>query len=357
MHRSPSQGGFTLLELMVVMAIMLTIMVLVMRYMNDSIKISTVTNEMTEAQQNLRTAQDFIARDLLAAGDGMQDIKSPRLTKTFLNSYLTKAPVADTDATLGVLGVITSDDQVPASTAVPVPSPSPSTTLPVLAGTDRLTIMQMDPTFNGGATIPLAAGKITGNGLTVTLPSGTDMSQFNSGDIYFFTSANGSAFGTVTAVNAATGVLSFAAGDTYTLNQNVSTGPLNLVGGSGTKAASMMRMLVVNYFVDSNELLHRRVFGVGGKVGFTDTVIAENVANLQIRYLLHQTDANGNVLAPAFVTQLASESQQGQVRLVEVTVTTETAHTVVNGGKQQMSMTGATSVRNLQFNTHLQPTN
>jgi hypothetical protein len=339
---------------MVVMGIMLTLMALIVRFMNDSIKISTVTNEMTEAQQNLRTAQEFIARDLLAAGDGMQDIKSPRLTKTFLNNYLTKAPVADANVTLGVLGVLTSDDQVPASTAVPVPSPSPATTLPVLTGSDRLTIMQIDPTFNGGASIPLAAGSVTGNGLTVTLPTGTDMTLFKTGDIYFFTSTIGSAFGSVTAVNATTRILTFnSTGDLYGLNQPLSTGPINLVVSSGTKPASMMRMLFINYFIDSNGLLRRRVFGVGGGVGFTDTVVAEHIANLQLRYFLGQSDSSGNVFAP--VTQLTSETQQGYVRQVEVTVTTETAHAVVNGQKQQISMTGSTSVRNLQFNTHLQP--
>jgi type II secretory pathway pseudopilin PulG len=355
MHRSTRQGGFSLLELMIVMGIMMTLMVIVMRYMGDSIKISTFTSEMTEAQQNLRTAQDFIARDILTAGDGMEDIKSPRMTKTFLNGYLTKAPAPDTDASLGVLGIVTSDDQVPSGTAIPIPSPSPATTVPLLAGSDRLTIMKIDPTFNGGATIPLAAGKVTGNGQTVTLPAGTDMTQFTVGDIYFFTSVNGSAFGAVTAVNAAGGVLTFAAGDLYNINQVASTGPINVVVGGGTKAASMMRMLVVNYFIDSTGLLRRRVFGVSGGVGFTDTVIAEHVANIQTRYYLGQSDSSGNVVAP--VTQLTTEAQQGYVRQVEVTLTTETAHAVVNGNKQQISMTGATSVRNLQFNTHLRPTN
>lgn len=285
----------------------------------------------------------------------MEDIKSPRMTKTFLNGYLTKAPVADTNTTLGVLGIVTSDDQVPAGTAIPIPSPSPATTVPLLAGSDRLTIMKIDPTFNGGATIPLAAGTVTGNGMTVALPAGTDMTQFSKGDIYFFTSVNGSAFGTVTAVNVAGYVLTFAAGDLYDINQVASTGPINVVVNGGTKAASMMRMLVVNYFVDSEGLLRRRVFGVNGGTGFTDTVIAEHVANLQIRYFLGQSDSSGNVVAP--VTQLGTETQQGYVRQVEVTLTTETAHPVVNGNKQQISMTGATSVRNLQFNTHLRPTN
>lgn len=355
MHRSSREAGFSLVELMVVMGIMVTLMAVVMTYMADSIKIGTVTNEMTEAQQNLRTAQDFIARDLVAVGDGMEDIASPRMTKTFLNAYLTKGPAADTNNTLGVLGIVTSDDQVPAGTSVPVPSPSPATTVSILTGSDRLTLMKADSTFNSGATISLAAGKVTNNGQTVTLPSGTDMTQFSVGDIYFFTSSVGSAFGAVTAVNTGTRVLTLNQGDIYNINQSAASSPINVVVGAGTKAASMMRMLVINYFVDSTGLLRRRVFGVGGGAGFNDTVVAEHVANLQFRYILSETDSSGNVVAP--VTQLSTETLQGDVRQVEVTVTTETAHAILKGTKPQISMTGSMSVRGLQFNTHLKPNN
>jgi hypothetical protein len=181
------------------------------------------------------------------------------------------------------------------------------------------------------------------------------MTQFNIGDIYFFTSGSGSAFGAVTAVNTGTRVLSFTTGDPYGINQGLATGPINVVVGNGTKAASMMRMLVISYFVDSTGLLRRRVFGVGGGSGLTDTVIAEHVADMQFRYFLDQTDASGNVVAP--VTKLADETQQGDVRQVEVTITTETAHALVKGKKSQISMTGSMSVRGMQFNNHLQPNN
>jgi Tfp pilus assembly protein PilW len=353
MQRSPSEAGFSLVELMVAMGVMVTLTAIVMTFMSDSIKLSTVTNEMTEAQQNLRTAQDFISRDIVAVGDGMEDIKAPRMTKAFLNGYLTKAPAADNNATLGVLGIVTSDDQVPAGTTVPVPSAG--TTLTLLGGTDRLTIMKADPNFNGGATISLPPGSVTNTGQTVTLPTGTNMTQFTIGDIYFFTSGAGSAFGAVTAVNVAGRILSFTSGDRYGINQASATGPISVVVGGGTKASSMMRMLVITYFVDSTGLLMRRVMGVGGGTGLTDTVVAEHVANLQFRYLLDQTDADGNVVAP--VTKLATETDQGDVRQVEMTVATETAHAIVKGNKPQISMTGSMSVRGMQFNQHLQPNN
>ena len=109
---------------------------------------------------------------------------------------------------------------------------------------------------------------------------------------------------------------------------------------------------MIHYFVDQKGLLKRRVFGVGGGVGFTDGIIAEHVKNLQFRYDL-LPDSSGRMRQP--VTTLATTEEQGAVRQVEVSVTTETVHTVNNGKRQDLSATTRTSLRNLQFREALQP--
>lgn len=354
MHRSPGQNGYTLWELMITMAVMVTVMIIVMRFMNSSVSISHVTHELTEAQQNLRTAHEFIATDLKGAGDGMEDIISPRLLKTFLQKYLTKVAVVDTTySTQGVLGVVTSDNQVPSGTAVPIPSPSPGSNIAVLTATDRLTLMKIDKDFNEEAgSIALPSGAVIGNGKTVTIPGSAKMSQFSVGDIYFFTSTIGSAFGSVTAVDATTRIVTFGASDRFGLNEVAVTGPINLIANG--RPSTMLRMHVIHYYIDKDNLLRRRVYGVGGVGGYTDTVVAEHVTDLQFRYILGQSTASGNVLAP--IVALTTETQQSLVRQVEVTITTETAHNVVNGAKKKISMTGTTAVRNMQFNTHLKMT-
>lgn len=356
MHRSRGQGGFTVAELVISMAVMVTVMALAMHFMNDSVSMNRVAQEMTEAQQNLRTAHEFIAADIMGAADGMEDIISPRVRNAFLGGHLTTAVVPDaTYATLGVLGVVTSDNQAPTGTAVPVPSPLPATSIAVRPATDRLTIMRIDKSFNSGSwSIPLAAGAVAVNGQAVLIPGTVAMAQFNVGDIYFFTSTAGSTFASVTAVNAAARTLTFAAGDRFGLNQVAATGPLNLV--TNGRPSSMMRMQIIHYYIDSDKLLRRRIYGAAGVVGgYTDSVVAEHVVNLQFRYVLGQSDANGNVAAP--VSALTTEAQQGLVRQVEVTVTTETAHNVASGAKQQITMTGTTAVRNMQFNLHLKMSN
>ncbi len=354
MHRPTRQAGYTLLELMVSLGIMLTLMAVAMRFMNEAVNITNVTAEVTEAQQNLRTAQDFIARDITGTADGMQNIKSPRMTISFL-AYVTTLPVSVTGSTTqGVLGVVTSDDQAPAGTAVPIPSPSPSSSTPVLQATDRLTLMRIDKTFNSNTgSISLGTTSTSADGKTVTLPVGTVMTPFKIGDIYFFTSTNGSAFGSVTAISGT--ALTFNANDRYKMNEVAATGPIAKVVAN-SKPTTMMRMLLIHYYVDSSGLLRRRVYGVAGGGGYTDSVVAEHVADLQFRYLLGKSNTNGTLVQP--VTKLTTEDQQSYVRQVEVTVTTETTHTVGydkdgNRIKHRMSMTGTTAVRNMQFNTHL----
>lgn len=359
MQNPQGQRGYTIAELAISITIMLIIMAIAMRFMTESFNVSHVTSEMTEAQQNLRTAHDFIARDLKGAGDGMEDIVSPRLLKTFLTKYLTTEPVNDaSDTALGVLGVFTSDDDPPTGTAVPVPSPSPGTNISVLEKTDRLTVMKLDTWPETCLNPPLCyvslpVGAVTGNGLTAKIPTGPNMLQFSIGDIYFFTSSGGSAFGSVTAVDPSARTVTFGAGDRFGLNKVATSGPIYLA--TNGKTSTLMRMQIIHYYIDADKMLRRRVYGIGGAGGYTDTAVAEHIANLRVRYILGESAANGNVAAP--VDTLVSEDKQGLVRQVEVTVTAETTHNVVvKSGKQvkqELSMTGTTTVRNMQFNKHL----
>jgi hypothetical protein len=106
-------------------------------------------------------------------------------------------------------------------------------------------------------------------------------------------------------------------------------------------------------------MMMRRVFGVKGS-GFTETPIAEHVTNLQFRYVTNLSDANGFVQQPIRV--ISTPIQQSAIREVETTIECETvravnkvtnanANTSANG-KQTISITTATSVRNLQFGSN-----
>ncbi len=349
---SNDQSGFSIAELVVAMGIMAVIAGAVFALMKDSLKIGTTTYEMTDAQENLRNAQEYINRDLINVGDGLNSITRILVPRTFVTNYLAANPF-DNPGTPGVvnLALLNSDNNVPANTNVR--STSPAVTVrssPVL--TDRISMLEVDPNFSP---IALGATAINATGSTINI-SPVDLPRFAVGEIYFITSAQGATFGAITSFTGASGntpKLNFAAGDTLGLNVPGTGGMINTVSAGGTIPTSLMRMQVIHYFINSKGILIRRAFGNKG-AAFRDAVIAEHVMSLQFRYFLNLRGTDGNVVQP--LAQLTNSTEQLSVRQAEVTVTTETPHAISTGAQQQLTMTTSTSIRNLQFRQSLQPT-
>ena len=140
---------------------------------------------MTDAQEGLRAAQEYINRDLVIAGDGLRGITQVRVPSGFVTNYLTLAPVTDaTDPGFIKLTILTSDDNIPAGTNV-LPTTSPATTVrsnPTL--TDRMTLMTMDRTFTA---ISLAATAVVINSTNATVSvSSSDVNKFRIGVSFAF---------------------------------------------------------------------------------------------------------------------------------------------------------------------------
>jgi len=209
-------------------------------------------------------------------------------------------------------------------------------------------MLEVDSSF-----VAITPTSIDSAGVVVTLPSGTTMSQFNVGEIYYFSSTAGATFATITAVDSTNRTLTFGVGgaDSYGLNL-VTNNNLKAICNSGGLSTSMQRMKIIHYFVDANNLLIRRVFGVRG-AGYRDNVVSEHVLNVQFKYSLDTVDAYGNIVQPT--DTLTTRTQRLGVRQVEVTVTVETPHALANG-TTQLAMTTGTSVRNMQFRQAQQPT-
>jgi len=342
----PDQSGFSMIELMVALTVMLIVVAAVFSLARDSMKVAATTYELTDAQQNMRTAQEFINRDLINAGDGLESISNIRVPLAFVTSYVTLNPVTD-PSTPGIinLGIFTTDNNVPANTAVTGAVPA----MTIRAGTDRQTILEIDPAFlfNSLSTIGLAPAAISPSGNSITIPAGDPMTAFTVGEFYFLTSSAGAAFCTITSINVSSRKLYFVASDPYGLNQPGAIGNIWATSGGSALATSLQRMRIIQYYVTSTGLLMRRVFGVPG-IAFRESMIAEHVVDVQFTYSLITTDAFGNV-TPSSTTALTTSAQQLAVRQVEVRVTVETPHVIQNGLRQSLTMTTSTSVRNMQF--------
>jgi hypothetical protein len=274
---------------------------------------------------------------------------------------LTRTTVVDSgDPTHHQLGLLTSDDAIPLDTAVPTASPAAT----FRENTDRISMLIQDKDFNNGNAVSLLPGKITVVGTATNLLVGsTNIGLFQSGEIYAIIAQNSAAFGAVTDVNTTTKTVIMANGDGFGLNQTGLTAPFTtvsgIVAGLSTQNVAIIRLRIIQYYVTSTGMLMRRVFGVPG-IGFTETPIAEHVANLQFRYMTNLSDANGFVQQP--ITVISTPLQQSAVREVETTIACETVRAVnkvtnansndSTNGKQSIQITTVTSVRNLQFGSN-----
>ena len=355
MKKIGEESGFSIIELMVAMAVMLIIMVPIFTLSRDALRTSATAFELADAQQNMRTAQEYINRDLIVAGDGLRSVGNIMLPVAFVQKYLVRAPQTG-GSSLAALSIITPDDD----------GSSTSTPPGVLPGTDRITILSIDPSFTP---ISLPSGAIVPAGANVSITTAV-VSRFQVGEIYFITSQYGATFGAITNISSPNSQpnLIFSNSDPYQLNDPGNNGAIAQVAygpsgpGKGNKSvpATLMRVRIINYFVNDKGQLIRRVFGVPRPMatdsgfGYADSVIAENVTNLQFRYQLNKTDNSGNLLPPS--SQVAV-SDQPSIRQIEVTVRTRTQRAVQvnNGMRPELSATTWTSVRNMQFRQALQP--
>ena len=352
------QAGYSIVELLIAMGTMVIITGAAFGLMHSSLKFATATFHMTDAEQSLRTAHELINRDLTTAGDGLKGLGTIQVPVGFVTNYLTQSPVVILGQPNYVnMAIVTSDDNVPGSTTVPQPSPSPAAN--VFDKSDRLTLLTQDTGFL--PTVSLLAGTITSSGsnTNIVVPS-AQTSRFRVGEIYAITTQNSAAFGVISTINAGTNTLTLTNGDVYGLNQTGAGTPIYSVSHDslgGPVSTTLMRIQIIHYYLNSNKLLVRRVFGVSN-AGYIDSVIAEHVLNVQFRYFTNLTDPNGFIQQP--VRQLSTSTQQLAVRQVETTVTTETVKAINtansnNNGRQTMASTTMTSVRNMQFRQALSP--
>jgi prepilin-type N-terminal cleavage/methylation domain-containing protein len=354
------EAGFTLVEMLVSLAVMLIVLGSIFSLMASSIRISSTAYEEAEAQQNQRIAQEAIHRDLIDAGAGMTGMDNIRVPVGFVSTYLTTSPVAPSGGYVN-LSLITSNNNISGTTSIAGATAPISNK--IRNQTDRITMLKVDESFT--TPVQLTSGAIDADDNSVTVGT-TDVSKFNVGELCFLSSRYGQAFGLITSIDAVNGRLFFASGDSLGINVIETGSPINLVGfgpeggadsvpsGGPSEPAIITRIQMIQYFVDTNGLLVRRVFGLEEKT-FDDSVVAEHVSGLQFSYDLNTgSGVSGNIVHN--VEDLTTNDQQRAVRQVVTSIATETAHAINDGYKRQLpEQTFRTGVRNLSYREALRP--
>jgi prepilin-type N-terminal cleavage/methylation domain-containing protein len=232
-HRS--QRGFTLVELLMAMAITTIVLGATMVAMTDAIKATETAAQVTDLNNGLRTAMDLMVRDLLQVGQGLpggRAINVPNGT----GSVTMQLPGPDgSDYYLDGASFCPprSDDPDTVCEDITAVIPGPERGPVVVDGqppTDMITTLAADSAFD---TVTLRAFAADGRSITVPLPgttapnhrSGHNISDnpdvggdnIRAGDLIMLTKGAASALVQVSSVSGQ--VINFAANDSLRLNQ------------------------------------------------------------------------------------------------------------------------------------------
>jgi prepilin-type N-terminal cleavage/methylation domain-containing protein len=366
-----SQNGFTLVELLVSIAVTLIVSAAAMMVYQRSVQVSNTVGLRSEMQAEIRTALNQISRDLNQAGTGIPigGIPIPSTTTGGTNpKFGCDAPngcaylSASNRFTAGILYKLT-----------PANGLGPTTT----ETTDAMVLTYMDPIAPAGDQLSSATGlnwgsypttTITKDGLTLTMPAGTTPALNDPqkglavGDMLLMTNSNGSAVGVVTGFDATARTITFASGDPLNFNQPNATTPV-----AGTLASirlsplpgvapffpptSVSRIMMITYFIKQTTTstgtdltLMRQV---GGRV---PVPVAEHIEDLQVTYDLFNDATNAlTTNLPDAVTGSPAVAQPSQIRKVNLTITARSPRLNAQGKFDRISMTTSLGPRNLSF--------
>jgi prepilin-type N-terminal cleavage/methylation domain-containing protein len=274
------QSGFTLVEVLVAVTLMLIILAATLGALTDAIHAVEGVTLLADTQENLRAGMNYIVRDLVQAGVGL-----PQTGITIPNTAGVSAVVRPGPYTAPA----TSFGNFPAAWTV-LPSISPGyqlglTTNTSGVNTDLINVLYADNTLidgnqhwlnqspintpGGGAGCAGAAktpnGTIVTAGTTTTVTFDPTCININTGNtaltagdlILFQANAGAMALLTVSAVNLAGDSISFNTADPFALNNSGKTsGTIKQIQspvGSGTyTTTTATRVWMITYYIDNS---------------------------------------------------------------------------------------------------------
>ena len=340
--------GFTLMELLISMAVSITLMASAAVVFNQGVDATWVESQKAEMQQDLRAAANLMVRDIVLAGQGMMNAETGIALP---NGGGAQIPIYGCNQS----GVCPPNGAVNYPTPPPLAGGGPPTLYPIMPGwklgitppgaaapTDIITVVYTDPVLALDcyqATFPAAP---TASPVTFTLPAappatclpgginapqqlqGTSVA-LQPGDVLLFNYSVGGvsdyAVAEVTAVvQNGNGVysVSFASSDPLKLNQNgagvsnnlatIATAYNNCIKNNAPPnntpaacSATAYRLEVITYYLINNPDPTGLTTGIPTLMrqvnGLTAVPVAENVVNLQFTYDTYNSD--GTLLSGA----------------------------------------------------------
>jgi prepilin-type N-terminal cleavage/methylation domain-containing protein len=351
----PGTRGFTLLELLVAMALGLIILAGTIALFRQGVDVSHSVTQRAEMQQNARTAINLISRDLTVAGTSLPPggIVLPNGGTVGADPPRRGCDAAGTCGNLvggypgSILYYVTPGDAL---------GPTINSTT-----TDVVTVVYLDDSLNpaNGGLLSQPLVDIDPSGVTITVASGTDEAAINdpasglqAGDVVLLRSPFGPALGVVTTPPGGSTTFTLASSDALRLNWP----GLTATGGNITvitpgcpgacPATTLARVHIVSYFIDDTDPNEPRLMR---QVNANAAVpVALNVENLQITYdviNLATSLASANLSDPSLASPPAGPNQ---IRKANIVVTTRSpVRGLFRRSFNRMTLATSVSIRNL----------
>jgi prepilin-type N-terminal cleavage/methylation domain-containing protein len=368
MSNRQTQRGFSLLELLIALALTGVVMAAAVTVYENSVRVSNLVSTRAELQSEMRAAMNQIGRDLNQAGTGipLSGLPIPSVATGGVN------PLFGCDAT---------NCYVPAGafTAGNLNRVTPADSAGILTSeqTDAIVMTYIDPIapatdLTSSATgldwSPYATTNISDDGSRLTMPAGTTPALNDPekglavGDLLLMQNQRGTAIAEVTGFDAASGNIFFAANDPLKINQPSSTTPVTgtlatlredpiPATGDHYKPTSVSRIIMVTYFVwkdpnDSHLMLMRQV---NGRIA---RPVAEYIEDLQITYdVLDETKTPATLVAnlPDAAVGSPATTRPDLIRKVNLRITARSPQKNAQGLYDRMSIATSVGPRNLSF--------
>jgi type IV pilus assembly protein PilW len=351
MRASPKRPelGFTMIELLIAMAVTVVIVGGAVSMFTSSVQSSTRSLKYSEIQTEARAALSQITRDLSQAGTGvpLNGIPVPSfvaggLDPNFACDFNQCYTGADVPFTQGLLYKVTPGNAIGPTISEP---------------SDAIKVVYVDPTLNWSA---FQAASIASNGGSLTMPVATvplptDPSVgITPGDVILLQNANGSAVGVVTSVAGFN--ITFSA-DPLNINQLAApSGNIKALATPGTNPLTypptqVSRLIMVTYFIQPFAGPSGPDARIMRQIGAHSPVpIAEHIEDLKFTYDV--VDPITNALTANSlnaVTGVPPVSQPNQIRKVNISVTARSVRREPSGDFLRINLTTSIGPRNLSF--------
>ena len=350
--------GFTLLELMVSMAIGLIVMASMASLFKTGLNSTMLVTQRAETQQNMRAAIDLLVKDLSLAGAGLPSggIQLPSGTGSSVSRYGCDQTLTCHIPTFTypngnyMYGIIPGfSNGVEGSAVVPAAPGAVNDSITSIYTDYNFPLWEYSVTFVGGSN----GGQITLAPIASFVPAPPAVNSAGGiqvGDLIMLSNSLGTAVGEVTN-NTPAGTLTFGALDPLNINQNGNAATTNnmrsISGGVNTVA---YRLFAVTYYLTvpaagsgQTPRLMRQVNGL------LPVPVADDIINLQFAFDVYNSGAlDANQPNPLGVAESPNNIQKVNIVVM--------GQSIINNGNKSQNMYLATSVsaRNMAFRNRYQ---